>query len=527
MSTTNSVARAPVRATREAIAGATRQAERDIGGSARLRVIALFAGVLMLNSADQATVGAVATELERSMHISNTELGLIAAVAALAGAIATIPVGMLTDRVHRINLLAGSIVLWSVAMLASAFAPSFSALVATRVALGAVTATGGPTLASLTGDFFPARERAKVWGMILTGQLLGSGIGVAVSGNLAGALSWRWGFGWLAIPGLTLAVAVWKLLVEPARGGQSRLEPGAEELISAEEVEEESEAQDGAETPDGDQELAQKVVREQRHEPHNHLVLHEDPVDMPLWKAVRYVLRVRTNVIVIVTTSLGFVFFAGIQTFAVLLMRSRYHMGQSAASSIIILVGAGALVGVLVSGRIADRLLSRGRPSARVVVGAVGYIGAAVAFLPGLLCPIFIVSLPLFVIAGALLASPDAPLNAARLDIMHPRLWGRAEGVRTVLQMTAFAVAPLIFGFISGELGGPHTSGGSAAVSDANGNALAYTFLIMLVPLVIAGLALLWARRTYPCDVATAAASIDATCDLDKPGQGGAAAPDC
>jgi sugar phosphate permease len=238
---------------------------------------------------------------------------------------------------------------------------------------------------------------------------------------------------------------------------------------------------------------------------------------MSLWKAMRYVLSVRTNVIVIVATSMGFVFFAGVQTFAVILMRSRYGLSQAAASSIIILIGAGALVGVLVSGRIVDWLLSRGRPSARVVVGAVGYIAAAALFLPGVLSPILIVSLPLFVLAGAMLASPDAPLNAARLDIMHPRLWGRAEGVRTVLQMTAFAVAPLIFGSVSALLGGPHTSGGNAAVSKANGTALAYTFLIMLVPLAIAGVALLWARRTYPCDVATAAASIDATCEFEEP----------
>ena len=29
------------------------------------------------------------------------------------------------------------------------------------------------------------------------------------------------------------------------------------------------------------------------------------------------------------------------------------------------------------------------------------------------------------------------PLDAARLDIIHPALWGRAEGVRTVLRMLA------------------------------------------------------------------------------------------
>jgi MFS family permease len=230
---------------------------------------------------------------------------------------------------------------------------------------------------------------------------------------------------------------------------------------------------------------------------------------------VRYVLRVPTNRIVILTTSLGFLFFAGLNTFGVEMMRGRYGLGQATGSLILVLAGVGAVIGVLVSGRVADWLLARGHASSRIVVGAVGYIGAVVAFVPGMLTDALLVSVPLFVIAGAMLAAPDAPLNAARLDIMHPRLWGRAEGVRTVLQMGAYATAPLIFGFISGLLGGPHASGGASANTKANGDALAETFLIMLLPLVIAGACLLWARRTYPCDVATAVASVEETCRIE------------
>ncbi len=173
----------------------------------------------------------------------------------------------------------------------------------------------------------------------------------------------------------------------------------------------------------------------------------------------------------------------------------------------------------VLAGRVADRLLRRGRPSARVGVGTVGYLAAAALFIPGLLSPWLVVSVPLFVLGGAALAAPDSPLNAARLDIMHPRLWGRAEGVRTVLQMLAYAAAPLVFGFVSGLLGGPGGSGGVGATSRANGNALAETFLIMLIPLAIAGLALLRARRSYPCDVATAVVSIENTAEAVSAGE--------
>src|SRR5579884_3578773 len=499
--------------TLDALRRAARRAEERTGGPARMRVILLFACVQGLATADQGTVGAIAPQLEQSLRISNGEIGVIAAVASLAGAIGTLPVGVLTDRVHRIVLLAGSNVLWSAAMVAGAFAPSFLFLVLTRIALGAVTATSGPTVASLIGDFFPPRERAKIWGLILTGELLGAGIGVVGSGDLATALSWRYGFGWLAIPGLALALGIWRLLVEPARGGQSRLEPGAKEFISAAEAERADQGDKPAHDPAGElldeeQELAQRTVAERHEEPHAELVLHSDPVDMPLWQAVRYVLSIRTNRILIIASALGYLFFAGVQTFAVLLMRSRYGLGQSSASALLILVGVGALAGAVLGGRIADRLLRRGKVNARVVVGAIGYIAAAVIFVPGLASPVLVVSLPLFGLAAAALTAPNPALNAARLDVMHPRLWGRAEGVRTVLQMLALAAGPLLFGFISGALGGPHNSTNGGAVRQTP--ALAYTFLIMLVAVAAGGLILLRARHTYARDVATAAASVDA-----------------
>jgi MFS family permease len=116
-------------------------------------------------------------------------------------------------------------------------------------------------------------------------------------------------------------------------------------------------------------------------------------------------------------------------------------------------------------------------------------------------------SLPLFAIGGAARAAPDPALNAARLDVMHPRLWGRAEGVRTMLQMLALAAGPLVFGLISGALGGPRNGSTGGAVKHTG--ALADTFLIMLIAVASAGLILLRTRCTYARDVATAAASIE------------------
>ena len=206
---------------------------RRVGGAARARVIVLFGLVLALNGADMATIGAIAPQLKSSLGISTFQIGLLSTVSLLVGAIATIPVGLLVDRIKRIPMLAASIVLWSIASLLSAFAGSYSTLLLTRLLLGAVVATAGPAIASLTGDYFPAKERGKIYAYILGGEIGGNAVGFIVCGSVASAIDWRAAFVLLAIPGFFLARELYRTVPEPLRGGQSHLEPGVEDLVEA------------------------------------------------------------------------------------------------------------------------------------------------------------------------------------------------------------------------------------------------------------------------------------------------------
>lgn len=155
---------------------------RLVGGPARARVIVMLGAVLALGSADAATVGAVAPQLEHALRIGNAKIGLLSSVVLVVGAAAVMPVGLLVDRISRIPLLAISIVLWSVASLSAAFAGSYVDLLLSRLALGAVIATAGPAIASLTGDYFPAEERGRIYAYILGGGAAGTAIGFMLSG---------------------------------------------------------------------------------------------------------------------------------------------------------------------------------------------------------------------------------------------------------------------------------------------------------------------------------------------------------
>ena len=442
-----------------------------LGGAERTRIILLLASVLALSSADATTVGAAALPLRDSLHIGNTDIGLLVTVTSLVGAIASLPFGVLADRVRRTWTLAGAIVVWGVAMVWSATVGTFGELLLTRVLLGGVTAAAGPLVASLVGDYFPATERGRIYSYILAGELAGAGFGFAVTGDIA-ALSWRAAFVILALPAFVLAWMVFQLR-EPRRGGNVSLDGVADDTD------------------------AQRITQERGVEPDPELVLSEDPRRMHLLAAARYVFSVRTNIYIVLAGAGGYFFLSGVQTFGVEFVTKQYGIDQALGTLVLLVVGAGGVVGVLAGGALGDLLLSRGYLNGRILVSVVAGVAAFALFVPAIFARHAVGALPYITLAALALSAQNPPIDAARLDVMPPLLWGRAEGVRTFLRTLAQAAAPVTFGGLSDLLGG-----GRAA--------LQWTFGLMSLSLAVSAYFLIKALRTYPRDVATAVANAHA-----------------
>jgi len=368
-------------------------------------------------------------------------------------------------------------------------------LFAARLALGIVMAIGSPAIASLIGDCFKASERGRIYGYIISGELIGVAIGFLMSGNVA-ALSWRAPFVVLAVLGLLLAYFIARKLPEPRRGGRGRLQqdPGK---------------------PVHDDVRIRDVVRDQGIEPIEPLILREDPARMKIWPAVKYVLSLPTYRMLIVASALGYFYFTGLRTFVVVFMRGHFGLSQTASSTFVVVIGLGAIAGVLATGYFADRMVAKGRVSARMSVGAGAYFLAVAALVPAMLVPKLGMAAPFMFIAAGGLGGAFPPVDAARLDVMHSRLWGRAEGVRSTIVYLAQAASPPLFGWLSSLLGGHGGAGlgsaGGASGGQSGGGNLDATFMVMLVPLLAAAVVLLVGARSYPRDVATAVASEKAT----------------
>lgn len=185
-------------------------------------------------------------------------------------------------------------------------------------------------------------------------------------------------------------------------------------------------------------------------------------------------------------------------------MEHRYGFGHTGAIFALAILGVGSLIGVLVAGRLADLLLARGHLRARVTIATISYFLFGIFFIPGLLAPSIYIGGIAFFIAAASLGAANPPLDAARLDIMHPHLWGRAEGVRMTVRLVASATAPIAFGFIAEHIfGGMHFG-------------LQKTFLVMVIPLFVGACIAAISLRTYPRDVATAQAYTERTIEKEK-----------
>lgn len=466
--------------------GAVDSLIRRLGGPERARVIFILAMALGLDGADLGAIGSMSSILEHHFSITKTQVGMLISVSKGIGIFSTLFFGSVVDRTNRIRLLSWVVGLWGLAMVACGAAVSFHFLLIARLALGAIAAATLPCVASLIGDYFRGGERGRIYGYVLSGELIGTGIGFIACGELA-QIWWRLGFWILLLPSLALAWAIHKL-PEPERGGNGELP-----------------AQGAGHNHNGaPARLMTQKVREAGIKPRSYLVLDESPDQKSIWWAIKFVVSIPTNAVLIMASALGYAFFAAVRTFGVQYAKSGYHLAHTSAVGMLGLLGIGALAGVWVGGRLSDRFLAKGYLKSRVWIATIFFWSSVLFFFFGFYLQILWISLTLFVLSAYSLGTVNPPLDAARLDIMHPTLWGRAESVRTLFRDIGEAASPVAFGWLVRVLGG-----GATGLRDG--------FLVMLIPLALAGALALIAPRTYLPDAAAAAAYREKT--MDRGGQ--------
>ncbi len=185
---------------------------------ARWALLVLFA-INLFNYVDRHIISGVLQLVGEDLALSDAELGALGSAFMVLYMLASIPLGMLGDRVARNRLIAVGVAIWGAATFLSGLARSYAALFFTRALVGVGEASYGPTGTAMVSDLFPKSQRGLVNGIFNAAIPLGGAIGVATGGLVGSRFGWRAAFLLVGVPSLVLAWLAWRL-ADPPRGAQ-------------------------------------------------------------------------------------------------------------------------------------------------------------------------------------------------------------------------------------------------------------------------------------------------------------------
>jgi MFS family permease len=182
-----------------------------------LAPLPLLTAINFVNYFDRQIMYGLFPLVGRDLRLSDTQLGALGFGNLLVYAVASLLSGPATRRFGTRAVIATGILVWSLATLGSAFAPSYAVLLVMRALVGVGEGAFGPSAnALLCADAEPHR-RGRALGIYNVGMALGGAgggaFGILAAGSLSTVLSWRGSLLIAGIPGFALAFATLKMRV--------------------------------------------------------------------------------------------------------------------------------------------------------------------------------------------------------------------------------------------------------------------------------------------------------------------------
>jgi len=134
------------------------------------------------------------------LSLTDTQIGALTGIAlGLVTALATYPMGWLSDKINRKLLLSVCVFIWSSSAAAAGFSATYEQLFLAVVGIALGEAVLGPITYSIIPDLFPKDKRVTANYIFFASSILGGSAGLALGGSLIGFIE-TYREGWAFLP---------------------------------------------------------------------------------------------------------------------------------------------------------------------------------------------------------------------------------------------------------------------------------------------------------------------------------------
>jgi sugar phosphate permease len=158
--------------------------------------------------------------IAEEFHFSPLVMGEVLSAFFAGYTLMQFPGGLLADRFGPKAVLAASIAGWSILTALTGMARGLTSLLVIQVLSGFVVGPFPSAVSKTLSSWFPERELARVNGLVLASTAIGATVAPLLVASLTTGWGWRSVFYVLFLPGVPLAIVVWRYV--PNSPAQSR-----------------------------------------------------------------------------------------------------------------------------------------------------------------------------------------------------------------------------------------------------------------------------------------------------------------
>ena len=183
----------------------------------RRNAVLIFFLFMLLHQTDRLLIGPLTSPIMEEFNLSEIQMGGVITGSLILGSIFYPIWGFLFDRYARPKLLALASFVWGITTWFSALAPTPRTFLISRASTG-IDDSSYPGIGSLISDYFPPKQRSRIFGFLQLSIPLGYLLGLVLALNFAPKYGWRTIYLFTGSLGLVLALMILAGVKEIPRG---------------------------------------------------------------------------------------------------------------------------------------------------------------------------------------------------------------------------------------------------------------------------------------------------------------------